>query len=98
MPWAVTKAGFKYHSAISQFNQGSFSNFQLPSEPSFQACQLNLLNYKLKTTKPSFIMDELQLPLLLAYRFTELFLLSLEQEILKIYYSGSVIQVILAAI
>ena len=32
MPWAVTKAGFKYHSAISQFNQGSFSNFQLPSE------------------------------------------------------------------
>ena len=43
-------------------------------------------------------MDELQLPLPLDYRFMELFLLLLEQEILKIYYSGNAIQVILAAI
>ena len=70
MPWAVTKAGFKYHSAISQFNQGSFSNFQLPSEPSYQACQLiikefrnkmasacttlNLLNCKIENVKAFF--------------------------------------------
>ena len=52
----------------------------------------------METEKPSFIMDELQSHLPLAYHFMELFLHLLGHEIPKIYYSGSAIQVIPVAI